>query len=97
MLIMATQLLSLIILTASLSGCTQISGDRKFSAAKPSSPAACHEPMDQYGYVAACVSGSPIETMPYSTHVITRPVIVDQKALTLGDALRNVSGVQSSR
>jgi iron complex outermembrane receptor protein len=40
---------------------------------------------------------TPIRDIPSSTHVITRPVIEDQKALTIGDALRNISGVQGGR
>jgi len=50
--------------------------------------------------VTTCVStmsrdpDTPIRDIPSSTQVITRPVIEDQKALTVGDALRNVSGVQ---
>lgn len=59
----------------------------------------CGRPPSDRSYVAACVStgtraDTAIREVPHSTQVITRPVIEDQKALRLCDALRNVSGVQ---
>lgn len=93
--------LSLIVLmTAGLAGCAPILSDRPFSASEPSSQTVCEPPVHEQEYVAACVSttsrqpDTPIRDIPSSAHVITRPVIDDQKALTVGDALRNVSGVQ---
>ena len=59
----------------------------------------CDRPPSDRSYVAACVStgarsNTPILTVSHSTQVITRPVIDDQKAIRLCDALHNVSGVQ---
>ena len=89
----------LTVVTAGLAGCAQIP-DQKFSASEPPLPAACDYPVQERSYVATCVStasrqpDTPIRDIPSSTQVITRPLIDDQKALTVGDALRNVSGVQ---
>jgi iron complex outermembrane receptor protein len=90
----------LTLVTAGLTGCAQVPSDQKFSASEPSLPAACDQPVQERSYVATCVSttsrqpDTPIRDIPSSTQVITRPLIDDQKALTVGDALRNVSGVQ---
>jgi iron complex outermembrane receptor protein len=84
---------------AVVSGCAQISSEQHLAASEAPSKNPC-EPAQERSYVATCVStfsrqpDTPIHDMPSSTQVITRPVIDDQKALTVGDALRNVSGVQ---
>ena len=54
-------------------------------------------------YVEPCAStlsrnpDMPIRDVPSSVHVVNRGLMDDQRALTIGDALRNVSGVQGSR
>ncbi len=89
-----------ILLAAGLTSCASIQAEREISASEPSAPRVCDQPARDRSYVAACVStmsresDTPIRDIPYSAQVITRPVIEDQKALTVGDALRNVSGVQ---
>jgi iron complex outermembrane receptor protein len=86
--------------TASLTACTQVSSIQHFSASEPSSQTVCDQPVHEHSYVATCISttsqqpNTPIRDISSSAQVITRPVIDDQKALTFGDALRNVSGVQ---
>ncbi len=93
-------LLLIIVVTAGLTGCAPVPSDQHFSASEPSSPIHCDQPLPDHSYVATCVSttsrqpDTPIGDIPYSAQVITRPAIDDQKALTVGDALRNVSGVQ---
>ena len=88
------------LVTVGLTGCAQVPSDQQFSASEPSPQMACDQPDHEHGYVATCVSttsrqpDTPIRDIPYSTQVIARPVIDDQKALTVGDALRNVSGVE---
>ncbi|PPD10120.1 MAG: TonB-dependent receptor [Methylocystis sp.] len=61
-----------------------------------SSPAA--QAMDNDGYYVPYVVGVdgkkyPIMKIPGSVTVISRQIMDDQQATTLGDALRNVSGV----
>ncbi|GMV51101.1 hypothetical protein FBQ96_05570 [Nitrospirales bacterium NOB] len=88
------------LVTAALTGCAQVASGGRFSSSEPSAERACDQSTYERSYVTTCVStmsrdpDTPIRDIPSSTQVITRPVIEDQKALTVGDALRNVSGVQ---
>lgn len=94
---------ALTLMTVGLTGCATVTSDRQFSASEPSSQTACERPVHEHSYVATCVStasrqpDTPIRDTPYSAQIITRQLIEDQRALTVGDALRNVSGVQGSR
>ncbi|MCC2642998.1 MAG: Ferrichrome iron receptor [Nitrospira sp.] len=86
-----------------LAGCAQLPSEQRISTTEPGVEGACEPPVRERSYVAVCAStmsrqpDTPIRDIPSSTHVITRPVIEDQKALTIGDALRNISGVQGGR
>lgn len=88
---------------AMLVGCAQLPSEQRISTSEPTGEQACEPPVRERSYVAVCASmtsrepDTPIRDIPSSTHVITRPVIEDQKALTIGEALRNVSGVQGGR
>ncbi|MDN5941603.1 MAG: Plug domain-containing protein [Nitrospira sp.] len=60
----------------------------------------CETSSHDRSYAATCATSAslqpetPIKDIPSSVQGITRPVIDDQKAMRVGDALRNVSGVQ---
>jgi len=84
-----------------LVGCAQVSSEQHLTSVEPTQRT-CEPPSAEHSYVATCATttrypDTPIQDSPFSTQVITRPVIDDQKALTVGDALRNVSGVQGGR
>ena len=63
----------------------------------------CPQAKQERSYVEHCTSSTsrdpntPIHDIPGSVQIINRDLIDDQKALTIGDALRNVSGVQGGR
>lgn len=88
---------------AMLVGCAQAPSEQKISISEPTPHVTCEPPDQERSYVATCASmtsrqpDTPIRDIPSSTQVITRPVIEDQRALTVGEALRNVSGVQGGR
>lgn len=60
----------------------------------------CSKPQTERTYFEPCITSTsrqpetPIKDVPGSAQVINRELMEDQRALTLGDALRNVSGVQ---
>ena len=72
---------------------------RQSSASETSLEKACDQ-IHEHSHVAARVSitsrqaDTPIRDLPFSSQVITPPAIGDQKALTIGNALHNVSGLQ---
>lgn len=79
------------------SGALADSVARGAKARKAHSPAASDQLSDN-GYYVPYVIGAdgkkqPIMEIPGSVTVISRQVMDDQQATTLGDALRNVSGV----
>lgn len=82
-----------------LVGCAQVSSEQPLTSVE-STQRICEPLSAEHRYVATCATtttrdpDTPIQEIPFSTQVITRPVIDDQKALRVGDALRNVSGVQ---
>ncbi|HAP39995.1 MAG TPA: hypothetical protein DCQ94_09575 [Nitrospira sp.] len=84
-------------LLAALAGCAVNPGRSDPPVAGQS---VCHEPKTERSYFEPCVtsttrqSDTPIKDLPGSAQVINRDLLDDQRALTLGDALRNVSGVQ---
>lgn len=98
---------SVLILSLGLAGCTAANErpSTQTLAAEERQPASspdqgCQAADRDRSYVEPCVSVSsrdpntPVRDIPGSTQVINRQLIEDQRALTVGDALRNVSGVQ---
>ena len=47
------------------------------------------------GRFSATKTGQPILLTPQSVQIVTRQVLLDQNAITLTDAVRNVAGVSS--
>ncbi len=71
---------------------------RGVKARKTHTPAALAQTTDNDGYYVPYVAGVdgkkyPIMEIPGNVTVISRQLMDDQQATTLGDALRNVSGV----
>lgn len=98
---------SVVILSLGLAGCTATNErpPQQTLAAEERQPAAfpdqrCQAASRDRGYVEPCVSvnsrdpNTPVRDIPGSSQVINRQLIEDQRALTVGDALRNVSGLQ---
>jgi iron complex outermembrane receptor protein len=96
-----------VILSLGLAGCatTPEIPHEQASAVEEQRPAAspdhrCPPVNKDRSNVEPCVSVSsrdpntPVRDTPGSTQIINRQLIEDQRALTVGDALRNVSGVQ---
>lgn len=83
-----------------LPGCSTMPTEHLNVSSEQATPTMCEEPTGDHTYTASCISmgsrqpDTPIRDVPSSAQVITRPLIDDQRALTVGDALRNVSGVQ---
>lgn len=95
-----------VILSLGLAGCaTPEIPHEQASAVEEQRPAAspdhrCPPVNKDRSYVETCTSATsrdpntPVRDIPGSTQIINRQLIEDQRALTVGDALRNVSGVQ---
>ncbi|BCA56550.1 hypothetical protein W02_36900 [Nitrospira sp. KM1] len=92
------------LMVAGLVGCTTTQADVEQAADQHSQTASqrnpCELPKTERTYVEPCTSftsrnpDTPIKDIPGSVQVINRDLIEDQRALRIGDALRNVSGVQ---